>query len=175
MTMIMVFSLTLVAQASEIKVLNNGEEKSFNPAPIIKNGSTLVPMRGFFEALGCEVEWDNETRTAIGRRDGIEVKLPIGNSVATVNGRQKQLAVAAQLIKGSTFIPLRFVGEALGEEVVWDNGTILITSKETKNETVVKEKAHVQEVNKVTMKGKPYIDGVLVTQNDRFYLNDEIH
>ncbi len=131
--LIVIFSVMVFipgAQASNsIQVFINGQEKHFTPAPIIKNGSTLVPMRAFFEALGCEVKWDSKTRTAIGIRDGKEVKLPIGSKTAFVNGEKKRLTVEAQLINGSTFIPLRFVGESLGDEVTWNNGVIKIQTR----------------------------------------------
>lgn len=118
--------------ANDIKVLINGQERQFTPEPVIKDGSTLVPMRAFFEALGCEVKWDGAAQTAIGIRDGITVKLPIGKKTAYVNDQAKQLTVAAQLINGSTFIPLRFVGEALGDQVGWDGKTRVITITSSK-------------------------------------------
>lgn len=131
--LIVIFSVMVFipgAQASNnIQVFINGQEKNFTPSPVIKNGSTLVPMRAFFEALGCEVKWDSKTRTAIGVRDGKEVKLPIGSKTAFVNGEKKRLTVEAQLINSSTFIPLRFVGEALGDEVIWNNGVIRIQTR----------------------------------------------
>ena len=34
--------------ANDIKVLINGQERQFTPEPVIKDGSTLVPMRAFF-------------------------------------------------------------------------------------------------------------------------------
>jgi len=116
-----------VAYAQDINVIINGSEKNFSPAPVIKDGSTMVPMRAFFEALWCKVDWDNQTRTAIGSRNGTKVELPIGSKEVFVNGQQKSLAVEAQLISNSTFIPLRFVGEALGDLVEWEDSTNTIT------------------------------------------------
>lgn len=115
-------------EASVIKVFINGVEKTFSPAPQIKNGSTLVPMRAFFETLGCSVEWDQTTKTVTGNKNGKTIKLGIGNKTAYVDGQQKSLAVEAQLINDSTFIPLRFVGEALGASVTWEDGKIIITA-----------------------------------------------
>lgn len=36
----------------------------FDVAPIIENDRTLVPIRAIFEALGADVTWDQETKTA---------------------------------------------------------------------------------------------------------------
>lgn len=118
-----------VAQANtDIPVYINNQVKSFNPAPQIIEGKTLVPMRAFFEALGAEVKWEGSTRTATGTRGDTEVVLQIDNKTAYVNGEERTLSIPAQLVNNSTFIPLRFVGEALGDKVVWDSGTIYITS-----------------------------------------------
>ena len=114
--------------ATRIRVYIDGVEKKFTPAPIIRNGSTLIPMRAFFEALGCQVGWDQATRTATGTRGNTTIRLAIGNKTAHVNGQARSLAVEPQLIDGSTFIPLRFVSEALGATVNWDNGVITITT-----------------------------------------------
>jgi hypothetical protein len=49
--------------------------------------------------------------------------LTIGKKEALVNSQVQVLSVEAQLIEGSTYIPLRFVGEALGDTVIWDAKT----------------------------------------------------
>jgi hypothetical protein len=113
----------------QIKVYINGIEKSFSPTPLNINGSVLVPMRGFFEALGCEVQWNASTKTAIGKKNGTEIKITIDKKTAYVNSEVKTLASEARIINNSTYIPLRFVGEALGSNVNWENGVIKITNK----------------------------------------------
>ena len=41
----------------------NGEEKAMDVAPVIMNGRTLVPLRFVGEALGCDVQWVEETNS----------------------------------------------------------------------------------------------------------------
>jgi len=120
------FPLKTMSAAVDIKVYIDGSIKEFNPKPIIKNGTTLVPMRSFFEALGCTVEWDSLNNTAIGTKQGKEIRLPIGKAIGYINDEPIELALESQLIDGHTFIPLRFVGEALGYLVTWENGIIRI-------------------------------------------------
>ncbi|QSZ28301.1 copper amine oxidase N-terminal domain-containing protein [Aceticella autotrophica] len=86
-------------------------------------------MRAFFEALGAKVDWDQSTQTVTGTRDNKTLQLTIGSKIAKVNGKEKELAVEAQLINGHTYIPLRFVGESFGDEVIWKNGCIIINSR----------------------------------------------
>ena len=47
------------------------------------------------------------------------VKLQIGNLKATVDGKEVTLKVAPYVNAGKTMVPLRFIGDALGAEVVW--------------------------------------------------------
>lgn len=122
---------TTPAQA-EIRVIIGDQPIRLEVSPIVRDGRTLVPMRGFFEALGASVTWDPNTRTATGVRGQIEVRIPIGSQEPTVNGQVKRIDVAALTIDGRTYIPLRFVGEALGDSVRWDNATrsIFITKQQ---------------------------------------------
>ena len=55
------------------------------------------------------------------------VKLEIGNEKATVNGETKELDVPVFTEQGRTFLPVRFVAEALGANVNWDAATKTVT------------------------------------------------
>ena len=79
-----------------------------------------------FEALGAEVQWDGNTQTVTATKSGTEIRLVIGGA-AYKNGQEIQLTVPAKIIEGSTMVPLRFVSEALGCQVTWDEKTKTIT------------------------------------------------
>ena len=119
---------TPAVSAAPISVYIDGQERSFSPAPALINGSTLVPMRAFFESLGASVNYDSSTKTITSIKGTTTITLVVNSSQARVNGEIKQLSVPAQLINGSTFVPLRFVGEALGAAVNYLNGVITVTS-----------------------------------------------
>ena len=38
---------------------------TMDAAPKIVNNRTMIPLRFLSENLGCDVEWDNDTRTAV--------------------------------------------------------------------------------------------------------------
>jgi Copper amine oxidase N-terminal domain. len=97
------------------KVLN------LNPSPRIDNGRTLAPLRGIFEALGLSVSWDATTQTIVGSKDGTEITLKINSNTATVNGTSVSLDVPAQIVNGSTFVPVRFIADSLGVSVNWNS------------------------------------------------------
>ena len=91
--------------------------------PTIVDGRTMVPMRAIFEALGAEVDWDGETRTATGTLGDHTVVIQVGETEALVDGETRTLDVPAQIIQNRTMVPARFISEALGCTVAWDGAT----------------------------------------------------
>ncbi len=94
---------------------------------LIKGGSALLPLRTLAETLGAEVQWQPETKgITVSGPGGVPpvVALSIGSSAASVNGTPATLVQAPLLLpSGVTMIPLRFLGQALGWQVGWDNTT----------------------------------------------------
>jgi len=119
----------LSAMANGITVLLNGEKMEFDVPPIILNGRTLVPLRAIFESLGAEVSWDSISETAIGVRRGVKVSVTVNSSAATINGKAVTLDQPAVLMDGRTLVPLRFISEAYGCEVGWDQATQTVSIK----------------------------------------------
>ncbi len=118
------------AQAG-LSISVDGKPVTFNgPGPRRKLGRVLVPLRGIFEKMGAHVKWDDDSQTVFADRNDTTVELTIGSNNATVNGRAVLMDVPAQLIAGSTFVPLRFLSESLGARVDFDgaNNTINIVS-----------------------------------------------
>lgn len=115
-----------------IKVIINGIEQSYSQNPILKSGTTLVPLRGIFESLGATVSYNSKQKEITSRKGNIKLNLTLGDKFAIVNNKKISLSQPAQTINGSTMVPLRFIGEALGANVQWDGNTktITITSKE---------------------------------------------
>jgi hypothetical protein len=80
----------------------------------------VVPLRAIFEALGAEVEWNNETRTVTATKGEIGVELTIDSKRVYINGKTIELDVPATIIDGRTYVPARFVSESLGASVIWN-------------------------------------------------------
>lgn len=106
-----------------INVYLKGKLQSFEQAPIIKDGSTLVPMRAIFEAFGATVEWDGNQQIIDAEKGAKNIRLQIGWKGAWIGETKAELDVAPEIINGSTMVPLRFIGEALGEKIEWDGDT----------------------------------------------------
>lgn len=114
------------AQAAP-KVMINYKTIHFETEPIIDNGTTLVPLRAIFEAMGAKVNWDESSQTVVAQKDQTIVNLSIGSDEALVNGIKVQLSLPARMVNGTTMVPLRFVSDALESRIEWDGIRQLIS------------------------------------------------
>lgn len=94
--------------------------------PVIQQDTTLMPFRNLLEAMGATVDWDNENRKVIAVSGETRIELTIDSHTALVNGKPYSLSVPAQIIDHSTYIPVRFLAEALGAKVYWEGPSRLV-------------------------------------------------
>lgn len=114
-----------ISSAASIEL--NGQPLATSARPITLNGRTLVPMRDIFEALGARVNYNAVTRGISANRQATHVDLQIGNRSAAVNGQEQMLEQAPIVRGGVTFVPLRFVSNALGAQVNYNPSTALVS------------------------------------------------
>ena len=106
-----------------ITVTVNGNNVSFvEITPFIENDHTLVPMREIFEALGADVQWDDETRTVISYDSvsDVSITMQIDSDVMYVNGDAVTLETPAKIVGSSTVVPVRAIAEGMHSVVGWD-------------------------------------------------------
>jgi hypothetical protein len=116
--------LIVSAWAQGIGVFVDGEPVMFSGVgPQKIGGRVLVPLRGVMEKLGAYVSYQAGTRTVTANRGDVDLQLTLGRREALLNGRTVLLDVPAMEYRGSTLVPLRFMGEALGAQVTWDAPT----------------------------------------------------
>jgi tetratricopeptide (TPR) repeat protein len=116
----------------DIKGFVNGEQVIFDVLPVMQSNRTLVPFRAISQSLKAEVKWNQAEQSVTVSKNGVEVKLVIGSKIALVNGKEVTLDTAAQLIKGYTYIPLRFLSESFNAEVQWEPETQSVIVNEIK-------------------------------------------
>lgn len=100
----------------ELKV-NNKTIDFATSAPIVDQGTTLVPLRTTLEALNVKLtDVENGTIHAVA-----------GDQKITLSSKTKQ-------VNGVTYVPVRTIGEAAGYTVYWDPATrtVFLLSKATK-------------------------------------------
>jgi hypothetical protein len=117
----------VIAFGQQINVVVDGDPVIFTGVgPRQVNGRVMVPLRGVMEKLGAFVGWEPRTQTVTANKSGVDLVLRLGDRNATVNGRTVILDVPAEYYRGSTMVPLRFVGEALGADVKWNAATYTV-------------------------------------------------
>ena len=123
----------IAAEGDSITVYSNGNLVA--DKGIIVEGRTLVPVRGVFEYMGYEVEWDNDTKTATLTNEKKEtvITLTNGKETFTVNDTIITPEVSQQIIDGKFMLPLRAIGEAVNAKVDWNNDTKTATINENNN------------------------------------------
>lgn len=103
------------------------------------NGFTLVPMRPIFEGLGAKVKWEQSTKTIVASTEERIIELTIDKDIAKINDKSHSLTVAPKLINNTTYVPLRFVAEALMYEVDWDSRNKAISIIDTREISKIKQ------------------------------------
>ena len=111
--------------------VNNGEVLiSVNGSPVTfpdekpfsdSNDRTQIPVRAVAEAFDCNVDWNGDIQTVTITKDDRLIVLNIGNKNMQVDKEIITMDTEAQIINDRTYIPIRFVGEALNMKVNWDN------------------------------------------------------
>lgn len=133
---LMMFSFALPAYAADVQVILDGQAVEFtDQKPYIDSfNRAMVPVRAPLEALGAQVDWDNEKRQAILEKDDILIVFTIGSSTYTVNGEAKEMDTQAVISGDRTCIPIRFAAEAMGAVVNWDTEKHIVTINTAKSE-----------------------------------------
>ena len=120
--MLMVMCVPQIFALPQIRVRVNGTQVYFpDGQPYVdSNSRVLVPVRFVSEQLGAKVDWDQAAKRVTILDGDKEAILHINSKKIMVNGTAKELDTAA-IVKGTrTYVPLRFVSEALGATVKWD-------------------------------------------------------
>lgn len=102
-------------------------------APFLKDNRTYVPVRFITECLGWKVDWEGLNKIVTISNNTDEVKFRIGYSEYSVNGNVLSMDAEALLSDSKTYIPVRFLAEALGKQVHYKSGVVVIGDRNLKN------------------------------------------
>lgn len=120
--------------SAAVSVELNGSSIYFDQPPVIQDGRTLVPMRAIFEAMGCEVEWDNDSQMIDVYKDdeNIMTMWIDSTSMWTTGNNYIDLDVPPQIVNSRTLVPVRAISESIGAIVNWDARTQTVSIQYTK-------------------------------------------
>ena len=129
------FAVILLGITLFTSTLNAATLKCLN-----QNNTNLAPLRTISEDLGAKVDFNKEKNLITIIYKETKIEATIGSKTALINGDKKELQVAPQVVNGTTYVPIRFVGEALGAKVDYQGNTLTVnldgTSKAWQIETV---------------------------------------
>ena len=124
----------IVLQLGNYGAVVNGQTVRIDPdstavQPYAHDNRTFVPVRFLSEQMGATVGWDQATKTVTISRGGRTVKMVLGQTTYWVDGAVKTMDAPAEVVSQRTMVPIRFVSEALGLSVGWDqaNKLVLVT------------------------------------------------
>ena len=133
----------------------NGKKTSIDNAgtkPFKISGKTMLPLRFVGEKMGGKVKYVNDKTPITMTYGGTTVEFKLGDKkmkvITSSSSKTITLDVAAQKVKGKTYIPLRAIGQALGFDVYYEAGTEYIVVNNPKMTAAVK-KERLAEAKKV--------------------------
>ena len=103
---------TISMQIGNKHVALNNENKILDAAPLISQNRTMVPLRFIAETFGADVSWAQDTKT---------VTIVIDGKVLTmrINQELEDFGAAPIISNGRTMVPIRYISEELGANVIW--------------------------------------------------------
>ena len=104
----------------------NGQTQAMDAAPFVETNRTYVPVRYLTLSLGVPVDkikWNPNDKIVTLEKNSTTITLTIGSKVLYVNYKPHNMDVAPVIKKGRTYLPARYVAEALGHKVGWDANT----------------------------------------------------
>ncbi|PAK51963.1 stalk domain-containing protein [Paenibacillus sp. 7541] len=105
----------------------NGSKVAIDSAPVLRGGTTYVPIRHVLDVFGGQASWNKDAQRVSVLRGAVLLDLTVGKKEYVMNGKRHSAAVAPVIIGGRTLVPLRLVSEQLGMNVKWDKKTKTVT------------------------------------------------
>ncbi|AEG15992.1 copper amine oxidase-like domain-containing protein [Desulfofundulus kuznetsovii DSM 6115] len=164
----LVKSVVFVVGTREYFVNGQTPGVKMDVAPFVEQGRTFVPVRFLSNALGVEdrnIGWNEKTRLVTLKQPGFPVvELTVGKKQIKSDGQARDMDVSPLVRSGRTFLPARWVAEALGYQVDWDASLGLVVcwprGEEKPDLSAVKQYLNEQKPEEPQVPGinKPVVD-----------------
>jgi len=123
--------ITQYTVGSSTYIVNNQEYTSVNPS-YIENDRTYLAIQDIAVGLGINpvnVLWNDSNNTITLIKDTKIVQLQIGSKIMNVNGISVNMDVAPEIRNARAMLPIGYVAQAFGSEVIWNGINQTITVK----------------------------------------------
>ncbi len=126
--MIFVSSSSVFGAISDITINADGLLQPVRNEIINKNGANYVGLREMSDILGADdVFWDSKARTVTIKKGNKKVVLSVDSGKVSVDGKEVDTPVTAEIVNSRVMVPLRFISEIFDAEVSWDEDKRMIT------------------------------------------------
>ncbi|BBH23269.1 hypothetical protein Back11_46140 [Paenibacillus baekrokdamisoli] len=140
MSICLFFALTTQVSAKEIvktppPLTMQIDGTTLTVTPILKDGTVFIPLRGVMEHMGAKVSLFG--KKILVERAGTHIVMQPGETSVSINDQLVSVTTPPIVMKGSTYVPLRFVGNALGYEVLYLPSTNQVVLRTAGNQAVI--------------------------------------
>lgn len=127
-TLVLLFSMifTVPTYAQSPVRLNVNRVFCEEYRPVIKNGTTLVPLAFIAQKLNLQVNWNQKQKKVTIQGDK-QISLFIGETTAYIGTKTKNMPVSPQIIQGKTYVPVAFIADLFHIPVNWDGKNKIVT------------------------------------------------
>lgn len=122
------------AQVQGVSVIVDGKDVKFpDGKPYTEDSRVMIPVRFVSEALGADVKYKKETAGSKVNRvvtiilNNKNIKMNVNSDTVLVGDKVVKLDVPARLQEERVFVPIRFVSEALGATVGWNQAKRVVS------------------------------------------------
>ncbi|MDO5301205.1 MAG: copper amine oxidase N-terminal domain-containing protein [Tissierellia bacterium] len=141
---------------------------SKNPV-IIREDRTFLPVRLVGEELGFTVDWNQEKQQVHMNKDSRSLVMTIGQGKYVLEGKEEEMDVAPFLQEDRTYVPLRFVAEALDAPLLWDGENAIVMVGEYAQESEAAEELYSLEELSISFRfGKEEKEQLTLEENTDF-------
>ena len=110
------------------KFILNGVEMEIDVSPFILNNRAYVPIRFIVEAFGGNIFYNEKEKTILFILHDKSVLMFLDKNKYFVNFKEAFMDSPPKIIKpGRVMVPIRFIAEAIGSKVLWDENLKKIT------------------------------------------------
>jgi len=110
----------MLALAAPLAITVNQAPLRSDAPPLLERRHVLVPARAVFASLGASVTYDARQRRMEVRRGATLLVLSIGSPYALDEGHAVRIDAPVRVYHARTYVPLRFLAQAFGATVDFD-------------------------------------------------------
>ncbi|MDO5027756.1 MAG: copper amine oxidase N-terminal domain-containing protein [Bacillota bacterium] len=126
------FSKLAYGQEDQPRIFINGQSLDLQGQELIlKDDRYFLPLRSLCQDLGYKVSWKQEDKSVLLTTENLKIHMTIASPEFFVNNLPRTMDVSPFIENDRTYVPLRFLAQALGKEVLWKGAdkTIYIKDK----------------------------------------------